>query len=185
MFCVRPRGDQDRQRCCVALDVCRATARARLRHCRRSSRCCIPGGAPVPFTEIAEIPEKDLHLLGYLSSAQLDVLLFLDSLAGNASDEKDFQALVEAFQPQARDLLKDAIKNRDKSDLQRLRTEIRNDAKILLERQEMAREIGRKNTQRYLSLPFIDVYVATSMRGADDFLSQQRFAKAVFEHESI
>lgn len=139
----------------------------------------------VPFTEIAEIPEKDLHLLGYLSSAQLDVLLLLDSLAGNASDEKDFQALVEAFQPKARDLLKDAIKNRDKSDLQRLRTEIRNEAKVLLERQETAREIGRKNTQRYLSLPFIDVYVATSMRGADDFLSQQRFAKAVFEHESI
>jgi hypothetical protein len=137
------------------------------------------------FNEIAEIAENDLHLLGYLSSAQLDVLFFLDSLAGTTADQNKFHALIETFQPKIKTQLSEALRNRNTSDLQKLRAELQKECNDLFERQEKARDIGRQNTIRYLSIPYLDVYVATSMRNPNDFLNQRRFTHAVFEHESV
>lgn len=138
-----------------------------------------------PFDEVMEIREADLPLLGYLSSAKLDTCLMLETLAKTASDEKDFQSLLEALPSKARERLKDHLQSIDFSNLSDLSTRMKGESDVLLARQEEAREIGRRNTKRYLSLPFLDVYVATSMRETEDFVSQQRFTKAVFEHESI
>jgi hypothetical protein len=56
---------------------------------------------------------------------------------------------------------------------------------LLIERVEQARVIGRYNTERFLSLPQLDVYVATSMRDPIDFENQRRFTDKVFGHSGI
>src|SRR5688572_22118159 len=48
-----------------------------------------------------------------------------------------------------------------------------------------AQEKGRRNTHRYLTLPYLDVYVATSMRSDEDFIEQHRFVKQVFEDAEL
>jgi hypothetical protein len=137
------------------------------------------------FNEIANIPEEDLHLLGYLSSAVIEPLLYLESLADISNDQNEFSALLASVPPGLSGRLTQALKGRDWIDLRGLAATLRNESSALLLRQEKAREIGRKNTLRYLSLPYVDVYVATSMREAPDFVSQHRFTESVFKNDSV
>jgi hypothetical protein len=55
----------------------------------------------------------------------------------------------------------------------------------LKERYQKAVAIGLRNTQRYLTLPHLDVYVATSMRTHDDYVGQHQFIQAVFNDPQI
>jgi hypothetical protein len=144
-----------------------------------------PFEARTEFNEIANIPEEDLHLLGYLSSAVIEPLLYLESLADISDDQQDFSALLAGIPPDLRGRLSQALNGRDCTDARRLAATLRDESSALLIRQEKARESGRKNTLRYLSLPFVDVYVATSMREAPDFVSQHRFTESVFGNDFV
>ena len=53
-------------------------------------------------------------------------------------------------------------------------------ASSLSSRQKKAVEIGLRNTHRYLTLPYLDVYVATSMRTQQDYENQHHFIQEVF-----
>src|SRR4051812_5219561 len=53
--------------------------------------------ARTEFKEIANIPEEDLHLLGYLSSAVIEPLVYLQSLAEVSLNQKDFSALLASL----------------------------------------------------------------------------------------
>ena len=46
-------------------------------------------------------------------------------------------------------------------------------------------ELAKKNHQAYLASDHLDVYVATSMRATHDFLSINRLAAQIFNHESL
>jgi hypothetical protein len=137
------------------------------------------------FNEIAEIPDNDLHLLGYLSSAKIERLFYLESLASIVAGQNDLLALIDKLPTTIKSQLIEELKGQDTSDVTQFAAKIRAESAALLRRQEEARDIGRQNTFRYLSLPHIDVYVATSMRDAPDFVAQHAFTKAVFEHASV
>jgi hypothetical protein len=137
------------------------------------------------FNEIAEIPKEDLHLLGYVSSAKIECLFYSESLATIAADQDDLVALLDTLPATIKSQLTEELKGRDTTDLGQFAVNLRAESDALLTRQEKARDIGRQNTFRYLSLPQIDVYVATSMRDARDFVNQHAFTKAIFEHESV
>ena len=137
------------------------------------------------FNEIAEIPDNDLHLLGYLSSAKIERLFYLESLASIAADQNDLVALIDKLPTTIKSQLIEELKGQETADVTQFAAKIIAESAALLRRQEEARDIGRQNTFRYLSLPHIDVYVATSMRDAQDFVAQHAFTKAVFEHESV
>jgi hypothetical protein len=53
------------------------------------------------------------------------------------------------------------------------------------DRQLKAKEIGLRNTQRYLTLPYLDVYVGTSMRSDADFIQQHKFLLGLFQHPLV
>jgi hypothetical protein len=92
---------------------------------------------------------------------------------------------VEDIPPDLNRRLALGLKGRNCTDLRRLATTLRAESSALLTWQEQARDIGRKNTLRYLSLPYVDVYVATSMREAPDFINQHRFTEAVFKDGAV
>ena len=45
--------------------------------------------------------------------------------------------------------------------------------------------IGKKNVLEYLSLDFLDVYIATSMRTIEEFSSFKTFVDEIFQHEDL
>src|SRR6266853_2013060 len=49
----------------------------------------------------------------------------------------------------------------------------------------MHRESVLRNTQRYLTLPYLDVYVATSMRSEEDYVAQSKFLQNVFQNPLV
>jgi hypothetical protein len=55
----------------------------------------------------------------------------------------------------------------------------------LRESRERAVKIGLQNTDRYLTLPYLDVYVATSMREKEDFVNQHDFIDKVFKNSQV
>ena len=54
-----------------------------------------------------------------------------------------------------------------------------------LSRMEQTQQIALRNLSRYLSADYMDVYVATSMRTAADFVSVNTFVIKLFSHERI
>src|SRR5262249_49907764 len=55
----------------------------------------------------------------------------------------------------------------------------------LRSRQQKAVKIGLRNTHRYLTLPYLDVYVATSMRTQQDYENQHAFIQEVFTNSAV
>ena len=150
------------------------------------------------FSDIEPIEEADLPLLGYVSGRHLKDLdfsieasKFLGDNIGSLSDAlarfgPDNQARLSAIMGKysapfpasgtsgiTSELLAEAAKNLESA------------AAPLRKRMQNAREIGLRNTHRYLTLPHLDVYVATSMRTADDFIAQHRFIASVFEDPPV
>jgi hypothetical protein len=156
-----------------------------------------PALAPPPderdtFTEIEPIPQDDLWLLGYVSS---EVILFLQmasafvaQIVGGADPAGVFRAvtdrrakLVEACQRATVSLTFDGdVPKFDPADLTDVKRRLDETHAAYLKRTENARTIGLRNTRRYLALPYLDVYVATSMRTEQDFVDQSKFIEQVF-----
>lgn len=71
------------------------------------------------------------------------------------------------------------------TELQRIAKQISDVHNPLKARQEKAVATGKGNTHRYLTLPHLDVYVATSMRTRDDYVAQHEFIEKVFSDPQI
>jgi hypothetical protein len=149
-----------------------------------------------PFLDIESIPEQDLRFLGYLSAQQLDDFdsavkalklaieqwSALDEFLGNLGhdrQEKIAQVLALEHREDS-DLvparLRETRRDHVIAETQQLELKLREQRK----RQAEAQAIGLRNTQRYLTLPDLDVYVATSMREDEDFIAQHKFVQGVF-----
>lgn len=150
------------------------------------------------FAEIEDIEKDDLPLLGYVSGKRLDDLAFsldiiralrdsggsLKQIYDSLGAEKRAK-LFEAVRLYGLDFPKDAADQLDTATLTELAEEVNRILQPLSARLKNAREIGRKNTARYLSVPHMDVYVATSMRSDEDFRSHHEFVRDVFTHPLV
>jgi len=145
------------------------------------------------FNEIERIPLEDRHLLGYISGGHQDLLFCLDFFQvlqgspavsnlgelGLQKQEKLSKVLREyglAFDP-------DRIA--EPAYLAHVTSRLQGALDSVKKRASDAMEMGQRNTRRYLSLPHLDVYVATSMEKPQDFASQDNFIREVFEHKDI
>ena len=145
------------------------------------------------FDDIEEISVTDLDLLGYLTGTNLAVAYqnitalaatkdIREELARIGEDNKERTLKVlHRYIPKAPTSLLDRTQEQFKILAEQLKS-AKND---LEKRQVAARIIGKRNTHRYLSLPELDVYVATSMRETDDFVSQHNFIDAVFSDPEV
>jgi len=148
------------------------------------------------FNEIEPIEEDDLHLLGYVSGKRLEDLQFaVEFLRELPAKHADFGVLwgrlgttgqsrflgtleqqLEGFRSESFTASSDWVALGEQAEVQL--TELR-------ARRERAIEIGIRNTARYLSMPFLDVYVATSMRDDGDYQMQHAFASQIFAHPAV
>jgi hypothetical protein len=150
-----------------------------------------------PFSDIREIPEEDLGYLGYVSGEYLRNLeaagttlkLLLESW-----DERDMflkrfgsekLSKVSAALVTAGVSVPGGLGTLEKSSISKILQEIEPDIEAQSKRQRNAQEIGQHNTHRYLTLPYLDVYVATSMRTQQDYLEQHRFVTALFADNAV
>lgn len=147
-----------------------------------------------PFNDIEEIPTEDLGLLGYVSGKQrlTDLEMCLETLEllhenalrtaeilatiGSEKQKKIAATLGQygSFFPTSGT----CDFTSEKIDLMLGVT--RETVVSLRSRQSRAVEIGLRNTHRYLTLPHLDVYVATSMRTQEDYANQHCFIQEVF-----
>jgi hypothetical protein len=146
-----------------------------------------------PFDDIEEISVPDLDLLGYLTGTNLAVAYQnITALAATKDIREELTRIGEENQKRTLKVLHRYIPKAPTSLLGCTQEQF----KILAEqlkwakddlekRQVAARIIGKRNTHRYLSLPELDVYVATSMRETDDFVSQHNFIDAVFSDPEV
>ncbi len=130
-----------------------------------------------PFSDIEKIAQQDLKFLGYLSGRRLNDFDFavktlklaieqwdgLDEFLRNLGPEvqKKLSQVLAREHKQESDLvperLKEAGRERVTAETQQLELKLREQR----ERQAAAQAAGQRNTQRYLTLPYLDVYVAT------------------------
>lgn len=146
-----------------------------------------------PFGDIEPIPTADLDLLGYITGTNLKVALENLTALKDAKDvdeelkrigENNLSRMVTVLQryhPEAPQKLQGLNKSQIAQLVDKLATAMQDVEK----RQLAARQIGKRNTHRYLSLPDLDVYVATSMRETDDFISQHQFIGKVFSDPQV
>jgi len=150
------------------------------------------------FEDIEQIPVDDLELLGYISSGELKDLdvsqAFIATLLDNPSTIAEIigkfgsqkQAKVSevlakhgiAFPVTGAEQLSEAA-------LQEVAKKIASIFDPLKARQDEAVATGKRNTHRYLTLPHLDVYVATSMRTHEDYLAQHAFIRSVFSDPNV
>jgi hypothetical protein len=165
---------------------------------RTESRSSTTFASREPFAEIQEIPEGDLGLLGYISKQAVNDLAFAVQtlrMMVQKWDERGtlLAALGEPKSQKIRELLLekevtvpvDGLSGFGHSELSSVIDRLGFQLKNLQERQARAEEIGIQNTQRYLVLPYLDVYVATSMRSDADFVSQHTFVKDLFQNAGV
>lgn len=151
-----------------------------------------------PFTEIEAIPVSDLHLLGYIAKADLDNLEFTHStvqeLTRLGMDRSKVlggigptrvQRIVEVIDSHGIILPDKDIAKLGGGELQELDRQLTDLVTPLRAARETAVSIGERNTERYLTLPYLDVYVATSMRAKEDFIAQNDFTARVFSNPQV
>lgn len=152
-----------------------------------------------PFSDIESIPKDDLGLLGYVSGKQkiadLEICVELLSLLrdeprrigeilGSVGKEKqrkvsDILGGYEIAFPSS------GVGDLDAGKLDEMLARIKSLSDSLRSRQQKAIEIGLRNTHRYLTLPHLDVYVATSMRTQEDYENQHAFIRSVFTNPAV
>lgn len=153
------------------------------------------------FLDIETIPEEDLGFLGYVSNStqklanleaatdMLEELLskggvgFADVLHNLGSDKQ--RKISAALAGESVEFPAEGSEGLNVEGLTSMVSKLGPQLKSRRDRQVKAREIGLKNTQRYLTLPYLDVYVATSMRSDADFIEQHKFLLDLFRHSSI
>lgn len=150
------------------------------------------------FKGIEPIAIEDLALLGYISRQHLDDLdmccTTVDLLIGNIAavddvltkvgceKQKKISSVLVAYNLKFPETGSEGL---EAASLTHLSAEIKGIISGIRARAETAMAVGRRNTQRYLSLPYLDVYCATSMRVEEDFNEQYRFTQEVFGHAAI
>ncbi len=149
------------------------------------------------FTDIQPIPEEDLGFLGYVSGQKLDDLDFaieaIKLLSAEGIDRVDF--LRRLGQDNARKL-SDVLSREqlefpaeeegiDQKKISSILLKLEPELRARRDRQVNAQRIGIRNTQRYLTLPYLDVYVATSMRSEEDYVAQSKFLQNVFQNPLV
>lgn len=152
----------------------------------------------VPFDDIEPIPAGDLSLLGYISADEVKDLDIAKKLIETLLDQpgKTAETLVNIGserQAKTSTLLarygisfpRSGPESLSSTRLTEIYSEISNVYGPLRTRQEAAIEIGRRNTHRYLALPHLDVYVATSMREHGDYIAQHDFVRRVFDDPQV
>ena len=150
------------------------------------------------FNDIESIPESDLSMLGYVSSGRIDDLeMALENIKKLAPAGVDYDVLLKRLGPEiqrktsevlARESIDFPPNGSQGLDQNRLASILASLQPVLddrRKRQVAAQEVGIRNTQRYLTLPYLDVYVATSMRSESDFSEQHQFLLNVFGHPDI
>jgi hypothetical protein len=152
-----------------------------------------------PFEDIEPIPVEDLGLLGYLSGKQkiADLEISLETLELLHAETARMAEILEKIGIEKQKKISDTLKQYDVSfpsagaglltpeTLSLMVPKIKDLAGSLRLRQTKAVQIGLRNTHRYLTLPYLDVYVATSMRTQQDFESQHRFIQQVFADPAV
>ncbi|HLG95978.1 MAG TPA: hypothetical protein VKX49_06680 [Bryobacteraceae bacterium] len=151
------------------------------------------------FNDIESIPRDDLGLLGYVSGKQkivdLEICVELLSLlhdepariaeilrsVGTEKQKKVSETLAEYEMP----FPSSGVGDLDAAKLEGMLGRIKGLAESLRSRQQKAIEIGLRNTHRYLTLPHLDVYVATSMRTQEDYENQHAFIQLVFTNPVV
>lgn len=150
------------------------------------------------FRDIEEIAVSDLDLLGYVSSEDLKDL---------DVSKKLVEALLENREGIGNVLVNLGPENQEKiskllrkygiafpaagttglsvPELTRIVSQLSEIYDPLKKRQEDAVAIGKRNTHRYLTLSYLDVYVATSMRTRADYQAQHEFIESVFGDPQI
>jgi hypothetical protein len=145
------------------------------------------------FKDIEEIAVQDLSLLGYISSGELKDLDVAKKLVETLLETPAaIEDVLTKLGPEKQRKVSELLKKYDVSfpvsgggglvpeDLQQIADKLAKICEPLKQRQGNAVAAGKRNTHRYLTLPYLDVYVATSMRKHDDFVSQHQFIKRVF-----
>lgn len=147
---------------------------------------------------IEPIVVEDLHLLGYVSGKYLADLQFcLETVRALREGPARLDGLLEALGQQNQARISSILaelnlafpaqgsNGLDEPHLSRLVDELTGRVQNLKARTKAAREIGLRNTARYLTAPTLDVYVATSMRAAEDYKEHHHFIASVFGHKLI
>lgn len=152
-----------------------------------------------PFNDIESIPKEDLGLLGYVSGKQkiadleicVEVLSLLHreparmaQILGSIGNEKQEKISLTLAQHEV-DFPAAGVGELNAAKLGSMLSRMRGIADSLNARQQTAIQIGLRNTHRYLTLPHLDVYVATSMRKQEDYENQHAFIHAVFENSAV
>ena len=147
-----------------------------------------------PFKDIEPIPIQDLGLLGYISGKQkiADLDICVETLELLNAKPAKAPGILEAIGTEKQKrisailLLYDiffpagGLGNLGHDALNDILTKTRQIVSTLRSRQKKAVDTGLRNTHRYLTLPYLDVYVATSMRTQEDYENQHRFIEEVF-----
>ncbi len=151
-----------------------------------------------PFEDIEPIPREDLGLLGYVSGKKIaDLEISLETLELLLVDPARMAAILGSIGPDKQKRISEILKNYDvpfpavgigdlsAEKLEPMVSRIKGLASSLSSRQKKAIEIGLRNTHRYLTLPYLDAYVATSMRSQEDYEKQQGFIQRVFTNPAV
>jgi hypothetical protein len=147
------------------------------------------------FADIKPIPEADLSFLGYVSAQKVDDLeMALESIKSLSSPGVDRGELLKRLEQGriSKVLARESVEfpaegsqGLDERKLSSISAMLQPVLEERRKRQFAAEKIGIQNTQRYLTLPHLDIYVATSMRSESDFVDQHRFLQALFGHSQV
>jgi hypothetical protein len=150
------------------------------------------------FTEIEDISDDELPLLGYISSGRVKAIAGIitevermvadpahafDIWSGLGPIAAKFDEALRAFGFRLE--IVDGVLVSTPPELPALLAALKEREPQLMATLTGAQEKGRRNTHRYLTLPYLDVYVATSMRSDEDFIEQHRFVRQVFEDPEL
>ena len=152
-----------------------------------------------PFEDVEAIPVEDLGLLGYVSGRQkiADLDICLESLELLAAEPARITEILGSIGAEKQKQVSDTLAQYEVSfppsgagdlvpeRLQSMVSRIKHVASSLRSRHAKAVQIGLRNTHRYLTLPYLDVYVATSMRTQLDYENQHRFIQQVFTDAQV
>lgn len=150
------------------------------------------------FTDIELIPEADLGFLGYISGPHLDDMgIAITTLKLVAEQWEDRGAFLDRLGKEKQQKISSVLRSEgckvldtgvpvgDKSAVVSVLSKLEAELNGRRKRQVRAQEIGERNTQRYLALPYLDVYVATSMRSDEDYVNQRGFMENLFTNPHV
>jgi hypothetical protein len=148
------------------------------------------------FNVIESIDDSELGLLGYVSGGNVTnrhrALQFLTAALSNwgdrtamysALDETVRNKIESVFEPEG--FIFSELGKVQKGFIETLVGKLEPSITHDWNRKKTAEAIGIRNTERYLTLAHLDVYVATSMRNDDDFIEQRKFIKELFCHPLV